>query len=108
MLDSLAEFMRYLFECSCTHIRGAQPDGAKVWDAIKHKIEFVLTCPDHWTRDQKVQLLEAALLAKLVPETVEGRSRIHFTTENDARLAFCLQTEWSAAVLEVCICALFL
>ena len=105
MVDLLGEFMRCLFDFSRTHIRGSQPDGAKVWEAIKHKIEFVLTCPDHWTSNQKPQLLEAVILAKLVPDTVEGRSRIHLVTENDARLAFCLLTEWSAAVLEVCTCA---
>jgi len=108
VVDLLGEFMRYLFECSRTHIRRAQPDGAEVWEATEHKIEFVLTCPDHWTSDQKARLLEAALLAKFVPDTVEGRSRIHLVTDNDARLAFCLQTEWSAAVLEVCTCAPFL
>ena len=104
-VDSLAKFMRHLFERSRMHIREARPGGAKVWQAMKHNIEVVLTYPDHWTSDQKAQLLEAALLAKFVPDTVEGRSRLHLVAESDARLAFCVKTEWSAAVLEVCTCA---
>ncbi|KAG6918263.1 hypothetical protein DXG01_015637 [Tephrocybe rancida] len=61
-------------------------------------VEFVLSHPNAWGGAQQTQLRNAAILAGLVPDTPSGRSKIHFVTEGEASLHFCLRNGASAMV----------
>jgi len=49
----------------------------------------VLSYPNGWEGPQQTQIRNAAIMAGLVPDTREGRSRIHLVTEEEASLHYC-------------------
>ena len=46
-------------------------------------------------------LREAAVLAGLVPDSMAGRARVHFVTEGEASLHFCIQSGLTSETIEV-------
>ncbi len=47
---------------------------------------------------------KAALEADLVPDTTEGKQRVHFVTEGEASLYYCIDAGLAKSAIEVCIC----
>ncbi|KAI0750409.1 hypothetical protein C8Q74DRAFT_1373996 [Fomes fomentarius] len=92
VVQVFADFLRFLFSCASEDIIHSNPAfGGSRWDEVKDDIEFVLTHPNGWEGLQQSKMREAAVLAQLVPDTDPGRKRIHFVTEGEAGLHFCLQ-----------------
>jgi len=56
---------------------------------VSRSIELVLTHPNEWGGPQQSQLRTAAVKANIVPDTPEGRARVHFVTEGEASFNFC-------------------
>lgn len=83
--------MRYLYHCANTYIRETHPHGTDLWASLEPRIDFVLTHPNGWEGAQQQQLRAAAVLGGLVPDTKEGHARLHFVTEGEASLHFCIQ-----------------
>ncbi|KAG6334776.1 hypothetical protein ID866_4309 [Astraeus odoratus] len=87
-IEVLADFMRYLYQCSCKYIEDSH--GIALLRSIEDRIEFVLTHPNGWEGPQQKQIRGAAALAGLIPNSQEGQSRIHLLTEGEASLHFCV------------------
>lgn len=100
-IDVFADFLRYLFECARTYIQQTHPNGTQFWSSIETDIEFVLTHPNGWEGAQQNLMRRAAVLAGLVSDDVVGQSRVHFVTEGEASLHFCVQNGLSSHVLDV-------
>ncbi|KAG2073742.1 hypothetical protein BDR04DRAFT_1127075 [Suillus decipiens] len=86
----LADFMHYLHQCATKYIEESQANGADMLRSVEHTTEFVLSHPNGWEGPQQTQIRNAAIMAGLVPDTPEGRSRIHLVTEGEASLHYCL------------------
>ncbi|KAG1830176.1 hypothetical protein EV424DRAFT_1315773 [Suillus variegatus] len=86
----LADFMHYLYQCARKYIEESHSNGADMLRSVEHTIEFVLSHPNGWEGPQQTQIRNAAIMAGLVPDTPEGRTRIHLVTEGEASLHYCL------------------
>jgi hypothetical protein len=86
----LADFMHYLHQCARKYIEESQANGADMLRSVEHTTEFVLSHPNGWEGPQQTQIRNAAIMAGLVPDTPEGRSRIYLVTEGEASLHYCL------------------
>ncbi|KAH9940124.1 uncharacterized protein BXZ73DRAFT_43112 [Epithele typhae] len=85
-----ADFLKYLFACAKSFIRETHANGEKLWTSLENHIEFVLSHPNGWEGLQQGTMRQTAIMAGLVPDTPEGRGRVHFVTEGEASLNFCI------------------
>lgn len=85
-----ADFLRYLFSCAKGFILDSHPNGSSIWDSVVDHIEFVLAHPNGWEGLQQGKMRQAAVLAGLVPDSASGHSRVHFVTEAEASLHYCI------------------
>ena len=88
VVQVLADYMVYILECAKEYI--TETHGARVWASLKDDIMFVLTHTNGWGGPQQAQMRQAAITAKLISDTDEGRARVTSVTEGEASLHFCL------------------
>ena len=87
----LADFMRYLFNCTRSYITETHASGTSMWRSIENNIEFILIHPNGWEGPQQQQIRRAAVIAGLISNGEEEHmSRIHLLTEGEASLYFCV------------------
>jgi len=86
----LADFMHYLHQCAKKYFEEANAGGKDMLRSVEHTTEFVLSHPNGWEGPQQAQIRNAAIMAGLVPDTPEGRMRLHLVTEGEASLHYCL------------------
>lgn len=86
-LDILADFIKYLFDCSKTYIQERHP--AFAWSSLEDSIEYIFTYPGGWD-EQQCLYFRAIQRAGLVPSIPEGQLRVHMMTEGEAGLHFCV------------------
>ncbi|KAJ7578258.1 hypothetical protein C8J56DRAFT_359740 [Mycena floridula] len=98
VVDTFADFMRYLYKCSKDFITDSQPNGSEYWARLQNNIEYVLTHPNGWEGAPQIQLRRAAVMAGLVSDNDAGHARIHFVTEGEASLHYCLQNGLEANI----------
>ena len=101
-IQVLADFMKYLYQCTRTYIEEthigfsstADASNPGMFDTLEKEgqIDFVLSHPNGWEGAQQEQMRRAALLAGLVPSEEDAGSRISFVTEGEASLHFCLRS----------------
>ncbi|KAI0668092.1 hypothetical protein C8Q78DRAFT_275391 [Trametes maxima] len=91
VLDVFADFMRYLLSCTERYISETHANGASLWASVKDHIDFILSHPNGWEGLQQGKMRQAAVMAGLVPDTADGHGRIHFVTEGEASLHFCIR-----------------
>ncbi|KAI0708747.1 hypothetical protein C8T65DRAFT_740129 [Cerioporus squamosus] len=91
VVQVLADFMRYMVDCARTYISESEASGESLWNSVKDTVDFVLCHPNGWEGLQQSKMRQAAILAGLVPETPEGHDRVHFVSEGEAGLHFCVQ-----------------
>ncbi|KAJ7063914.1 hypothetical protein C8F01DRAFT_1129822 [Mycena amicta] len=89
-LDVFADFLRYLYNCAQTYIVDNSANGGALWITLEDTIEFVLTHPNGWEGEQQSKMRQAAVIAGLIPNNANGQKRIHFVTEGEASLHFCI------------------
>ena len=89
IVDVFSDFMRYLFDSTKALFINSDQNGESRWNSVARSIELVLTHPNEWGGPQQSQLRAAAVKANIVPDTPEGRSRVHFVTEGEASFNFC-------------------
>ncbi|KAG6901746.1 hypothetical protein C0995_008311 [Termitomyces sp. Mi166 len=92
VLDVFSDFLGYLYKCAQSYIQETHANGVHLWTSFKDHIEFILTHPNGWEGAQQSQLRKAAIRAGLIPDTPKGRTRVHFVTEGEASLHFCVQS----------------
>lgn len=101
VMQVFADFLRYLYTCTKTFIIDTHASGESIWNSLKDQIDFVLAHPNGWEGLQQSKMREAAILAALVPDTLAGRARIHFVTEGEASLHYCVQSGLTSETIEV-------
>ncbi|KAF7310179.1 hypothetical protein MIND_00391500 [Mycena indigotica] len=89
-VDIFSDFLRYVFRCARTFIIEHIPGGELMWTTFEDSIEFVVTHPNGWEGEQQADLRQAAVNARLVPDSSRGHRRLHFVTEGEASLNFCI------------------
>ncbi|KIK15003.1 hypothetical protein PISMIDRAFT_641667 [Pisolithus microcarpus 441] len=93
IIDIFADFMEYLYHCTRLYFQqifSNQPDFLVSMDR-KNAIDFILTHPNGWEGSQQAQMRQAAVRAKLVPDTGAGQARVCFVTEGEASLHLCIE-----------------
>lgn len=83
-----SDFLQYLFECTKAYIQ-RDTIGKERWPSVQDNIDFILAHPNGWEIVQQAQMRNAAVRAGLVSES-ESRTRVHFVTEGEASLHFCI------------------
>lgn len=100
-VDVLADFLRYLFQCTQTYIEGTYPRDADLWPSLMSDIDFLLSHPNGWGVPEQTQMREAVVLAGLVPDDQSGQDRIFLVTEGEANLHFAIRSGISPSALTV-------
>ena len=106
IVDVFSDFMRYLFDSTKTLFISSDQNGELRWNSVSRSIELVLSHPNGWGGPQQSQLRTAAVRANIVPDTPEGRDRVHFVTEGEASFQFCVTNTREGADLKVWCCYL--
>ena len=91
VVEVFADFLAYLLKCASRYIQESHLDGTDLWASVKDQIDFVLPHPNGWGGTEHAQMREAAVLAKLIPDTTAGHARFLFVTEGEACLYFAMQ-----------------
>ncbi|KAF5354421.1 hypothetical protein D9758_010726 [Tetrapyrgos nigripes] len=94
-LRVFADFLQYLHKCTIKFIQelGAlYAPGTEFWNSLQDNIEFILSHPNGWEGPQQKLMRRAAVLAGLVAEDA-SQTRIHFVTEGEASLHFCIMND---------------
>lgn len=99
--DLFGDFLSYLFLCTRNFIIDTHANGASLWNAVHHDMQFVLSHPNGWEGAQQTKMRRAAIQGGLIPDTDEGKSRIRFVTEGEASLHACVLNGLAAEVLNV-------
>ncbi|KAI0708756.1 hypothetical protein C8T65DRAFT_650008 [Cerioporus squamosus] len=92
VVDVFADFLRYLFACAQDYIRETHANGDSLWTSLEDRIEIILSHPNGWEGLQQGKMRQAAVKGGLVPNTSAGHARVHFVTEGEASLNFCIQS----------------
>ena len=100
VVDVFADFLAYLLECASSFIQDTHANGARLWKSVKDDLYFVLPHPNGWGGAQQAEIRKAALLAKLIPDTIAGHARLSFVTEGEASLHFAVQNGLPIGVME--------
>ena len=100
VVDVFADFLAYLLECASSFIQDTHANGARLWKSVKDDLYFVLPHPNGWEGAQQAEIRKAALLAKLIPDTIAGHARLSFVTEGEASLHFAVQNGLPIGVME--------
>ncbi|KAK0448948.1 uncharacterized protein EV420DRAFT_1647225 [Desarmillaria tabescens] len=90
IVEVFGDFYAYLVECTMTFIQESHQNGAYLLASVQDHIEFVLSHPNGWEGAQQRKLRRAAVYAGLIPDDDKGHERIHFVTEGEASLHFCI------------------
>ena len=86
-VDVFADFIKYLFQCAKSYIQERHLTFA--WSSVEDSAEYILTYPNGWEELPQQLYRQAVERAGLIPNTPEGRSRVHLLTEGEASLHFC-------------------
>lgn len=100
-IDVFADFLRYLFTCAQKYIIDTHPNGESLWNSVKNHIDVVLSHPNGWEGPQQASMRTAAVSAGLVPDTTVGHERVHFVTEGEASLHYCINSGLAADAVQV-------
>lgn len=99
--DVFADFLVYLVHCARQYIIETHPSGDSLWASVQGQIEVVLTHPNGWEGPQQAQMRQAAILASIVPDKPNGHERVHFVTEGEASLHYCIDSGLAEDAIQV-------
>jgi hypothetical protein len=92
LVTVFADFYTYLFERLRTFICETHASGDLIWDSVKNDIDFILSHPNDWAGAQQSVMKDAAIVAGLVSNDVDGRARINFVSEGEASFHYCISS----------------
>ncbi|KAI0743084.1 hypothetical protein C8Q80DRAFT_1331185 [Daedaleopsis nitida] len=98
--DVFADYLTYLYSCARQFICETHGNGESLWKSVEARIEFVLSHPNGWEGLQQGKMREAAVKAGLISNSVADQSRVHFVTEGEASLNFCIQSGLTTDTLQ--------
>ena len=100
-VEVFGDFLVYLFHCAKRYITETHPNGASLWMSLESRIDFVLSHPNGWEGSQQGKMRQAAVYARLIPDTPVGHSRVHFVTEGEASLLYCVDNGLATDAIHV-------
>ncbi|EKM53451.1 uncharacterized protein PHACADRAFT_148058 [Phanerochaete carnosa HHB-10118-sp] len=100
VISIFADMLRYLLSCTRTYIIESTLTGESIWNSVVDRIEVVLGHPNGWEGSQQAKMRRAAIMAGLVPDNAEGHARVHFVTEGEASMHFCIERGLATHVLK--------
>jgi len=100
VVDLFADFIRYLFDSTITHIKEAEPTGEGLWKNFRTTVELVLTHPNGWEGHQQEVMRKAVVRAAIFNEE-DARNRVTFVTEGEASFNYCVTNTKSGELLGV-------
>ena len=101
VVDVFADFFKYLFDCARKYIIDTHASGESLWNSVRNTIQFVLSHPNGWEGHQQSLMRQAAIKAKLIPDIESGHNRVHFITEGEASLNFCIESGLADETMKV-------
>ncbi|KAJ3518814.1 hypothetical protein NMY22_g13495 [Coprinellus aureogranulatus] len=90
VIQVLANFLRYLQKCAKAYIKYSHVNGRDLWASVESDIHYVISHPNGWEGYQQSQIRNAVVLARLIPDTHAGHSRVSLVTEGEASLHFAI------------------
>ncbi|KIP02230.1 hypothetical protein PHLGIDRAFT_122658 [Phlebiopsis gigantea 11061_1 CR5-6] len=90
VIQVFGDFLAYLLDCTKKYIADTHHNGEDLWASVQGQIDFVLSHPNGWEGAQQSKMRQAAVHAGLVPDTPAGHARVHFVTEGEASILYCL------------------
>jgi hypothetical protein len=108
IVQVLGDFMNYLYQCVQSFIRETHANGEQLWESLGSQVDFVLTHPNGWEGAQQTQMRRAAIHGGLVRDQPDEYARVHFVTEGEASLHYCIGNNYSSDVIKVTISFPFL
>ncbi|KZT00295.1 uncharacterized protein LAESUDRAFT_764717 [Laetiporus sulphureus 93-53] len=100
-VDVFGDFLAYLYSCARKHITDSHAGGDLLLSSFGDRIEFVLSHPNGWEGLQQSKMRRAAVLGGLIPDTAAGQGRVHFVTEGEASMYFCIQKGLAANSMQI-------
>ena len=100
VVEVFADFLAYLLECASSFIQETHANGADLWVSVREEVHFVLSHPNGWEGQQQAEMRKASVLAKLIPDTTAGHSRLSFVTEGEASLHYAVHNGLPMGVME--------
>lgn len=101
IVDVYADFLRYLYDCTKVYVEEHHTNGGSLWGSLVRTTEFVISHPNGWEGPQQTELRRAVVKAGLVPDNTNGAKRVHFVTEGEASLHFCISRGLTTASVKV-------
>jgi hypothetical protein len=101
MVQVFGDFLRYLYDCTQLFIEETHAGGQELWASVEARTEFVLTHPNGWEGAQQALMRNAAAYGGLVPDTPDGHAHIHFVTEGEASLHYCIGNNYASELIKV-------
>ncbi|KAG8955792.1 hypothetical protein FRC03_011055 [Tulasnella sp. 419] len=89
-VDVIGDYIGHVASLARKHFLENMIGSAVIWNEVKNRIQYVLSHPNGWAMSQHDSLRKAAIIGGLVPDTAEGRARIHFVSEGEASFHWCL------------------
>ncbi|KAG8717792.1 hypothetical protein FRC09_013664 [Ceratobasidium sp. 395] len=83
------DFMVYLMKHTQATFESRVIGGVKLWKELRDDMTIVLAHPNGWTIKEQNFLRKAAIEAKYTTEA-QGHARIHFVSEAEASMHFCM------------------
>lgn len=90
LIQVFGDFLSYLQSCAELFLLDTHATLTKEWTKLRDNAVFILCHPNGWEGAQQSMLRQAAILARLIPDTPKGRARVKFVTEGEASLHCCL------------------
>ncbi|PBK65412.1 hypothetical protein ARMSODRAFT_891913 [Armillaria solidipes] len=98
VIEVFGDFYAYLVQCTMTFIQESHQNGSDVLSSCEDHIEYIISHPNGWEGIQQKKLRRAAVYAGIIPDNDRGQERIHFVTEGEASLHFCIDRGLSSFI----------
>ncbi len=89
-INVFGDFLKYLYSCARDFITENHPNGESLWQSVDSRIDFIFGHPNGWEGLQQSKMRQAAVAAGLITDSQIDHSRIHFVSEGEASLHYCL------------------
>ncbi len=102
VIEVFGDFLKYLFACARRFLIETHPNGDSLWNSVEGRIEFILSHPNGWEGSQQGKMRQATIAAGLIPDNAAGHARIHFVTEGEASMHYCVDNGLATGAITVC------
>ncbi len=98
VIEVFGDFYAYLVQCTLTFIQESHQNGSELLSSCQDHIEYIISHPNGWEGTQQKKLRRAVVYAGIISDNNKGHEKIHFVTEGEASLHFCIDHGLSSYV----------